>query len=393
MVYLTDERVSASRGNSKGLLPLIRDIVEVGGKAAFRADLERIRAVVIRFQDERRAALQELEVATAELARILYIDARKPLWPTEDFRFPIPLPGEEWYHQSVDELVAAALGYRPEQAENQALVKAALMQVRRAQFRPWLPNLNVTYGWGDFGGGPDLNPQVIVPPTTKGGKATVAQLAGYGPSGRIRHFATRDDLDANLYWKFDNMGFGNLAEIKQQKALYQQATIQQMQAQNNIVAQVVQAHERLTGWWDRLEIARSSLFDGKGTPDGPVYRAMSLNFQRIKAGEGRPLEAIDSIRGVNDAIEQYAEATTGYERAAIRPVGRAGPPSGITARPQPDAVAFLPSEHRATPRQRATACPRRSQPRTRPPRRGSGRIEPGATAERGNRGAQFRSFG
>ena len=42
---------------------------------------------------------------------------------------------------------------------------------------------------------------------------------------------------------------------------------------------------------------------------------MSLNFQRVKAGEGRPLEVIDSIRGVNDALDQYAEATTGYERA------------------------------------------------------------------------------
>src|SRR5262249_49606545 len=54
--FLTSERPSASRGNSKGLLPLIRDIVEVGGRDAFRADLERVRTEVLRRNEERTLA-------------------------------------------------------------------------------------------------------------------------------------------------------------------------------------------------------------------------------------------------------------------------------------------------------------------------------------------------
>ena len=266
LIYLTDERVSASRANSKGLLPLIRDIVEVGGKAAFRADLGagpghgdsfpgRAPGGVARVGDRHRG--------TGPPARTSTRGSR--CGPPKTFAIPSRCPAKSGTTNPVDALVATALGYRPELAENQALVQAALTQVRRAQFRPWLPNLNLTYGWGDFGGGPDLNPQVIVPPTTKGGKATIVQEPGYGPSGEIHHFSTRTDLDVNLYWKFDNMGFGNLAEIKQQKALHQQATLQQMQVQNTVVTQVVQAHQRLAGWRDRLQIARSSFFDARRT--------------------------------------------------------------------------------------------------------------------------------
>ena len=82
--------------------------------------------------------------------------------------------------------------------------------MKAAKFRPLLPTVTLTYNWGDFGGGPDLNPTIIV-----AGK--VVQPPGFGPSGRILHMNTRTDLDVALTWKLQNMGFGNRAEIREQK--------------------------------------------------------------------------------------------------------------------------------------------------------------------------------
>src|SRR5439155_321763 len=76
-----------------------------------------------------------------ELARLIRLDPEVPLWPVEDFRFPMPLPGEPWFNRPDEELVAFALRGRPEQAENRALVEAALARIRAAKVRPLLPNV------------------------------------------------------------------------------------------------------------------------------------------------------------------------------------------------------------------------------------------------------------
>lgn len=336
--YLTDPRPAASRGNAKGLLPLIRDVVEVGGKDAFRSDLERVRVEVFRRQDERRGAIQDLEVATAELARLLHIDARTPLWPVEDYRTPLPLPGEPWYHQPIDVLVAAALNNRPELAENRALVQAAAERVRLAKWRPLLPSFAGNFGYGDFGGGPNANQVVKIDPKTGEGKVTT--VPGFGPSGRILHFKNRSDFDAAIFWQLKNLGLGNKADVRENQALVNQANIRQLQIHDRVVAQVVQTREQLDGWWDRLQIARTSLLDGSGEPQGPAYLSIRLNFERIRGGEGRPLEVQDSIRGLADMLDLYYQAVTDYERSRFRLLIALGmPPESIL---EPDLLPLPP---------------------------------------------------
>jgi hypothetical protein len=45
---------------------------------------------------------------------------------------------------------------------------------------------------------------------------------------------------------------------------------------------------------------------------------MRLNFERIRGGEGRPLEVLDSIRSLSDLLEAYLQAVTEFERARVR---------------------------------------------------------------------------
>jgi hypothetical protein len=160
-----------------------------------------------------------------------------------------------------------------------------------------------------------MNPNIV---TISGNRITTTTQAGFQRSGVIYHFAPRGDFDASLFWRLQNLGFGNMAEVREQKALEQQATTRLLLIRDRVVTQVVQADELVRGWWDRFSINRSTLFDAQGRPEGPAYISIRLNFDRIRGGEGRPLEVVDSIRGLNDVLEAYGQSATDYERARFR---------------------------------------------------------------------------
>jgi outer membrane protein TolC len=309
---LTSDKPSPLRAGSKGLLPVVDAMQKAGAAEALKAEVYRVQIEVLRRQEERTAAQQEFRVAVAELARLLRLDPATALWPIEDFRFPVewPLP---WSDQPLEEQVRLALTNRPELAENQYLIRAAVARVRGARFRPLLPNMIVNYSWGDFGGGPD--------PNLKGG--------GFGPSGRLLHFGTRTDFDVALVWRLNNLGFGNRAEIREQESIARQASVRQIQLQDQVVTQVVQVNELIKGWGDRVDTTRSALFDAAGKPAGPAFEAMRQNFTRIREEpKTRPLEVLDSIRGLSDLLDAYGQALTDHERARFRLMIALGLPPG-----------------------------------------------------------------
>jgi outer membrane protein TolC len=318
LTYLVAERRGPEGQGFKGLLPLVRDFVEVGGKEAFQSDLARVEVEILRRREELLSALQDLRVATAELARLVRLDPTVPLMPAEDYRYPLSLPGEPWFRRPIEDLAAFALVNRPELAENQALVQAALERLRAAQYRPLLPNVALGYNWGDFGGSPD--------PLPRGG--------GFGPSGRINHFKPRTDIDVLLVWRLDNLGLGNQAERREQQAVHRQALLRQLQAQDLVIAQVVQAQEQVQRSLERVDVMRSALFDPSGAPTGPVFRSLRLNLERIRGGEGRPLEALDSVRGLSDSLEAYGQAITDLERARFRLLSALGLPAAALLDPK-----------------------------------------------------------
>jgi outer membrane protein TolC len=315
MSFLASDAPSPLRAQSRGLLPLVRNIVEVGGKDAFRSDLERVRVEILRRQEELAGAYQDLIVASAELARLLHLDPEIVLFPAEDFRVPMPLAGDAWTYQSVEDLVRVAMSNRPELAENQALVEAALQRVRTAKYRPLMPTLAVGYNWGGFGGGPSIIGPTIVPGSNPPKSVT---QTGNGSSGHIDNFDTRTEFDAAIVWRLQNLGFGNLAEVREQQALYRQAQLRQIQIADRVIAQVVQADQQVLGWRRRVDITRASLFGPNGELVGDVFQSLRLNFERIRGAEGRPLEVLDSIRSLNDLLEAYGSAMSDYERARFR---------------------------------------------------------------------------
>ena len=93
----------------------------------------------------------------------------------------------------VDDLIPIALTYRPELASQQAQVQATLALLKQERLRPLIPSVLLrgystpvtgTLAAGYFGGGPDST---------------------------IGNGGLRGDLDLQVLWQLDNLGFGNRA--------------------------------------------------------------------------------------------------------------------------------------------------------------------------------------
>lgn len=302
--FLTSDQPRAIRNNLRGMLPLMTAYLEVG--ATSQAEHYRVEVEVLRRRQELVTAMQDLRVSIAQLARLLHQDPTIVLWPLEDYRVPVPIPGEGWFNLDLPDLVRTALNNRPELAEQQALVQVAVNQVRAAKFRPFLPTVLVTYSEGGFGGGPALV-------TTPGKSGTT-----FGQSGNINDFGNRTDFEAALTWQFQNMGFGNLAAVRQQQGVQQQQQFRLIQLRDFVVADVVQAQEQIRRSRERLAISQGALFDRNGTATGVAYEQIRLNFLRLSKQETRPLEVLDTIRSLNDLLDVYTQDMTDYEQSRFR---------------------------------------------------------------------------
>ena len=118
-----------------------------------------------------------------------------------------------------------------------------------------------------------------------------------------------------------------MAELRETQALRNQAQLRLIAFYDRVVAQVVQNHAALVQTTERLWTGWETISDKDGKPNGPVFESIRLNFERIRGGEGRPLEVQDSIRALNDVIEAFANALSDYDRARFRLLVVLGVPS------------------------------------------------------------------
>ena len=58
-----------------------------------------------------------------------------------------------------------------------------------------------------------------------------------GLDGRIQQFGNRSDWDVSLLWRLNNLGFGNLAELREQEAFLEQAQLRDLQTRDRVITQ------------------------------------------------------------------------------------------------------------------------------------------------------------
>jgi len=209
---------------------------------------------------------------SAELVRLLRLDSQLKLVPAEELVVPVEIVEDS---TALNELLATGLSNRPELRQYQHLVAATNQQIRQEHWRPWLPHLAVGYSAGTFGG---------------------------GPSGPFENQSGRGDFDAMAVWELNHLGVGNSVLRRQRDSQNRQANLQFGMIRDRVISEVTTAAADLHSYRRQIDATTESI--------QAANESYQLNFQRIRQGEGLPIELLQAIRARTDAQEAHTRALT-----------------------------------------------------------------------------------
>lgn len=253
--------------------------------AGLEADYRRSLTERDRQRKNAEAAVGDLEIASAELVRLIRLDPRVVVAPLEPPEALVRLVPDD---SPLDELIPLALRNRPELAEAQALVQATLVRLRQARLRPLIPSLAFRFSGGGFGG---------------------------GVNGFFGAFGARSDVDVNLFWEVQNLGMADRAIARNRASQQREAVLQQLKVQDRIAAEVVAGHKA------QLAAARQVAEAGRALPE--ALSSLQLNLKSIREGAflpgaTRPIEVLQPIQALAQARADYLDAVLAYNRAQFR---------------------------------------------------------------------------
>jgi outer membrane protein TolC len=283
----------------RGIEPLVRYATPVEVNRA-RAELFQRRQLVT-------AARERWRTASAELARILRLDAAALVEPLEPPHLQVGLVPP---HQTVDELIPLALTNRPELAAQQALVQATLQRLRQDRLRPLIPSVLLR------------GASTPVVGTLAGG------AFGGGVNGHIGDFSARSDFDLQVLWEWKGLGLVNLGLIRERKAENRLAMLELFRIQDRIAEEVARSHAQLRSAALRLGDAEEGLKDAVQS----AVKNMESMSKTIPLGDRfvlliRPLEVVASIQALGQAYANYYGAVADYDRAQFRLYRALGQPA------------------------------------------------------------------
>jgi outer membrane protein TolC len=292
------------------------------------ADADRAAATFTQRDAEVLEAERQMLAASARLAQLLDLDPTVRLRPAERWVVPAPLVPDAI---PLPELLAIALTQRPELAERQAAIRAALLALRDAQLLPFSPDVVVGYSVGTFGGGSNLVSAGILRPD-----GTLLQEHRFG------NFGDRQDFDAIVYWSLQNLGLGNLARVRLAQSHLRSEQLRRLQILDQIRAEVASAYAASHARFAQIETAERAL--------AASQRAFQKDLERTRNNVGLPIEVLDSLRLLGLSRLAYVDAIIDYNEAQFALYVALGqPPANRLARPVPAAL-LAPAPESETPR-------------------------------------------
>jgi outer membrane protein TolC len=271
------------------------------------ADANRAATQLARREAYIQAAEAEIQVASANLCRILNLDPSIRLHPTDALVVPHPLVPDPI---PVSELIALALLHRPELAAQNAAIRAALMNLDGAKVLPFSPTTIVGFSAGGFGGGSNLVRPIF------GG------------------FAGREDLDAIMYWTIQNLGVGNVALIRLADAQLKRNQFQQIEILNRVRADVAEAYARTHARYAQIGTYEEAVRSGYLAYHQDLDRTLFMGGDKPR--DVLPIELLNSFDLLANARVEYIDAIVDYNRAQFAIYVALGqPPANSLAHPVP----------------------------------------------------------
>jgi outer membrane protein TolC len=222
----------------------------------------------------------QIVVAMARLVELLNLPAGCTLAPEEPALVPIAMVSRE---ATAAQLVADGLLHRPELAESGHLVAEAMGRLDRERYAPLLPNVLVDVSQGGFGGGPGT---------------AIGDLTG------------RFDFDATVYWQLRNFGLGEVAAREGARSRLEQARLLQVRLVNQVSREIAEAHAQSQSLRGQITVAEGGI-----RVAGDSYRR---NLERIRGGQGLPLELLQSLQSLDQSRREYLRAVGDYDEWEFR---------------------------------------------------------------------------
>lgn len=244
------------------------------------SDADRAQAELATRRVESQRAVENVQVASVRLARLLSQDPTVNLLPQEAAIAPIEFAPVQC---SLQDLIATSLSNRPELAESRFLVGAAVERLRRERNAPLIPSVLLGLSYGGNGG---------------------------GLGDDISNFGDRMDFDAVAFWEVRNLGYGEQAARNQARTAVEQARWKQVQVMDQVASDVAEAYAQIVSRREQIELARTGIAAARES-----YRR---NSERTQEGVGLPIEALQAIQALDAAQRQYVRSVADYNRAQFR---------------------------------------------------------------------------
>ncbi|HUL80587.1 MAG TPA: TolC family protein [Gammaproteobacteria bacterium] len=273
-----EQVVAAALERANDLAALTHSYAEAGEGLVADAQMAAVQPLI--WEQRQLAAREAVEGATAEVARLLHLDAGVALEPIEQ-----TIPALELYTGSEElaPLVERALHGRPEAEQLDALHAAAEDELKARRFGWFIPGVALSYASGEFGG---------------------------APGSEIANTDHRDDLSLQIYWQFEGLGFGRRAKIETDEARLREVGLQRDKLHDAIVAEVRDAYASTRSRRGQLPLAEAAV--------AHAAEAYELHRARIYDKQGLPLEALQAMQALAAAELARIDALVGYDLAQIR---------------------------------------------------------------------------
>jgi outer membrane protein TolC len=270
-------------------------IATLGRDLAPPFEVDRARNLLADLEQQAVSARQNWRQQSARLTRVLRLDPRAVVEPLEHDHAQVTLidPG-----RALDDLMAVALTNRPEVSSRRAMVAAAEAGIRLQKGKPLIPSFAINGFQTPF-------------------EMLQAGIFGIGPNSGLNQWSGRDDFSLQPLFQLQNLGIGNLAQIKVARGTQSLAIIDYYDAQDQVAEEVTQTLARLQSAAVRVFQAERALRTGIITYNGTVEGLeQTSRFQGdVLVLISRPQEAVYALQLLQRAFVEYYSTVAEYNRS------------------------------------------------------------------------------
>ncbi len=267
-----------TRDQTAELAKLTSDFSAAG--AGLRADADRMQTELLLVDTRLIGARQRTSVASARLTQAMSVSAATRWVPLDATIVPLELVSSV---TDKNVLIASGLSTRPELKESQALVAAACEAYKREKYAPFVPSVLLGFSSGGFGG---------------------------GLGGGLNDVDGRYDLDAAVAWEVRNLGLGERAVRRESSARVQQAKYEKLRVMDQVARDVSEAYARVQFSREQIAVTEQAIRFAQDS--------YQRNLDRIRDGQGLPLEVLQSVQALQTARQAYLNAVAEFNRAQFQ---------------------------------------------------------------------------